>query len=81
MPIALTARSWASVARELDPPFVDELTDRVQHQIRVHRSSAVSDQHGDALYAPRFAGLDDEARLQPRPRADEVMVHRTDGEQ
>ena len=69
------------LAREVDASLVDQLPDRAEHQVRVDGRRAVADQHGDALHAARLARLDDEAGLQARPRAHEMVVHRTDREQ
>ena len=81
LPTALIARASASSRVRSMPSLVDELADRREHQVRVDRGGAVADQHGDALHAARLARLDDEAGLQARPRAHEVVVHRADREQ
>ena len=57
------------------PAELDELAERLEHQIRIHRGGAVADEHGDAVHAARLAGLDDDARLQARAFADEMVVH------
>ncbi len=59
---------------------VDQLRQRLEHQVRVDRRGAVADEHGDAVHAARLAGLDDQAGLQARPLADEVMVDGRDRE-
>ena len=58
-----------------EPAELDELAERLEHQIRIHRGGAVPDEHGDAVHAARLAGLDDDARLQARSLADEMVVH------
>ena len=63
------------------PAELDQLRERLEHQVRVDRGGAVADQHGDALHAARLARLDDQAGLEARPLADEVMVDGGDGEQ
>ena len=81
LPTAFTARVLGLGARELDSALVDELADRPEHQVRVHRRRAVADQHRDALHAPGLARLDDEPGLEPRPGAHEMVVHRADCEE
>ena len=54
---------------------------RLEHQVRVDRGGAVADQGRDAVDAPRLARLDDEAGLEPRALAHEVVVDGGDREQ
>ena len=61
--------------------LLDELAERLQHEVRVDGGGAVADEHGDAVHAARLARLDDEPGLQARPAAHEVVVHRRHGEQ
>ena len=58
------------------PAELDELGQRLEHQVRVDGRGAVADQRRDAVDAARLARLDDEAGLQARALAHEVMVHR-----
>ena len=81
LPTALIARSCASARERSMRPSSTSCADRREHQVRVDGGGAVADQHGDALHAARLAGLDDEAGLQPRPGANEVVVDRADREQ
>ena len=61
--------------------LIDELAERLEHQVRVDRRGAVADQRRDAVHAPRLAGLDDEACLEARSLADEMMMNRRDCEE
>ena len=57
------------------PPELDELRERLEHQVRVDRRGAVADEDRDAVHAPRLARLDDDPRLEASSLADEVVVH------
>ena len=53
----------------------DELVERLEHQVRVDRASAVADQRREVVDLARLAGLEHEAGLQARALAHEVVVH------
>ena len=53
----------------------DELLERLEHQVRVDRASAVADQRREVVDLARLAGLEHEAGLQARALAHEVVVH------
>ena len=81
--IPLIARVCASSGGHpvRQPAAVDELAERLEHQVRVDRGGAVADQRRDAVDAARLARLDDEPGLQARALAHEVVVHGRDREQ
>ncbi len=58
-----------------EPAELDELAERLEHEIGIHGRSAVPDEDGDAMHAAGLAGLDDDSRLQARACADEMVVH------
>jgi len=47
----------------------------------VHRRRAVADEAGDVVRGPRLRRLDEDGGAHAQPRADEVVVHRADGEE
>ena len=78
LPSPLTARAcaWSFVMSSGSQPELDELGQRLEHQVRVDGRGAVADQGRDAVDAAGLARLDDEAGLEARALAHEVMVHR-----
>ena len=64
----------------MDPALVDELLERLEHQIRVDGAGAVADQRREVVDLARLAGLEHEPGLQARALAHEVVVN-GDGQQ
>ncbi len=64
-----------------DPPFDDQLVERLEHQVRVDRARAVADQRREVVHLARLAGLDDDPGPQPRPLEHQVVVDGGDRQQ
>ena len=58
-----------------------EVPHRVEHEVRVDRGGAVSEQQRDVVHLACLTGLDDETDPRPGLLADEVVVHRGGDEQ
>ena len=69
------------VVDAVDAALVDELLERLEHQVRVDRAGAVADQRREVVDLARLAGLEHEPGLQARALAHEVVVDAGDGEQ
>ena len=91
LPIALTT-FWAAPRRPSGPrspsapersdaALVDQLVERLEHQVGVDRARAVADQRREVVHLARLAGLDDDPRPQARALAHEVVVDRRDRQQ
>ena len=76
----LTARRCGLLGAHVQLAALGEVGERLEHQVRVDGRGAVADEDGDAVHAARLARLDDEAGLEARALADEVVVNRGDGE-
>ena len=61
--------------------FGDDVGDRVERQIGVHRLGAVTGEQAEIMHAARFAGFDHKADLGPKSFADQVVVDRTSRQQ
>src|SRR6185295_7152237 len=61
-------------------PLPLQVHDRLEDQIRIHRSGSIADQTGEMMHIPRFAGFDDETGFRPRAFAHKMMVNRRDAE-
>ena len=53
----------------------DEVLDRLERQVGVHRGGAVAEQQRDVVHLAAVAGLDDEADLHAGLLAHQVVVH------
>jgi hypothetical protein len=55
--------------------------DRLERHVGVHRGGPEAEEAGEVVHLARLAGLDDETAPRAQALADEVVVHRGDGEQ
>ena len=62
-------------------PGLDRLTNGVDGDVGIDGRRAEADEAGEVVDVPGFARLADEGAAEPLAFADEVMVHRADGEQ
>ena len=56
-------------------PLADQVVERFERQVRIHRAGAVAEQQRDVMHFARVAGLDQQAALVARAFANEVMMH------
>ena len=61
--------------------LVRERSQCLEREVRVHGARAEADERGEVMHVARVAGLGDEAGAHPAPAADQLVVHRRDGEQ
>ena len=75
MPFVARACASSAVISSGSQPSSTSSAERLEHEVRIHRGGAVADERRDAVHAARLARLDDDAGLQARALADEVVVH------
>ena len=61
--------------------LADQIVERLEGEVRIHRAGAVTEQQRDVVHLARFAGFDQQAALVARAFANQVMVHAGDCEQ
>ena len=81
MPLTTLPSALVDVVDAGHAAVVDQLVERLEHQVRVDRARAVADQRREVVDLARLAGLEHEAGLQARALAHEVVVHAGDRQQ
>ena len=61
--------------------LADQIVERFEGEVRIHRARAVAEQQRDVMHFARFAGFDQQAALVARAFANEVMMHAGDRQQ
>ena len=65
----------------LERTSVEHVLDRLEHQVRVDRCRAATDQHRHVVHLAGITGFDHQTHMGARPVPHQMVVHRRNGEQ